>query len=57
MVELRDIEKIRETKKQSSYSFGFVLMISLLSFIFGVLAGVYFSDVLKEIFRIPNLSQ
>ena len=57
MVELRDIEKIRETKEQSSCSYGFVIMISLLSFIFGVLAGVYFSDILKEIFKIPYLSQ
>jgi len=56
MVELRDVEKIREAREQSSYSFVSVIITSLLLFLLGIITGVYFSDFLKEIFNIFPLS-
>jgi len=56
-MELRDIDKIKEGKEQRSYTNGFVITMSLFSFLLGMIAGFYFSDSLKEIFKLFPFAQ
>lgn len=57
IVELRDADKIKEAGEQSTFSFFSVIIISLFLFLLGVLAGVYFSDFLKEMLKFFPLWQ